>query len=706
MEEKKFELEFAGRKLIIKTGELAHQTNGSCTVQYGDTLVLATAVMNPTPREGTDFFPLMVEYEEKMYAAGRIKGSRFIKRETKPTDEAVLTARMIDRGIRPLFDNSLRRDVQVIVTVLSTDGENDADVLGIIAASTALHISDIPWNGPLAGIRIGRINGEFALNPTYAAREKSDLDLTLSVSEDKVLMVESGANEVSEADVFEAFKFALKHSKKIVKFIEEVREAVGKEKLVLTTETETIEDFTKEDLIKLQEECKEFLIPELDKFLFNIPRGSKKERKETLYKVKVLLDEFLQKKSIGKDRRKKVTSFFDSFIDEQITKAILERNQRVDGRSLTDIRPLSGKVGLLPRTHGSGLFNRGETQVLSVVTLGAPSDEQVLDGMELSGKKRYMHHYNFPPYSVGEAAPLRGTGRREVGHGALAEKALIPVLPDKEEFPYTIRVVSEVLGSNGSSSMGSTCCSTLALMDAGVPIKKPVAGIAIGLASDKKNFKILTDIQDLEDGDGGMDFKIAGTKDGITAIQMDTKTDGLTLEIVEKALAQGKDARLRILDVITSVIPEPRKELSQYAPRIVCLRINPDKIRELIGPGGKVINSIIDETGVTIDIEDDGLVNVTSVSAENMEKALQRIKAITKEAQVGETYVGTVVRLMEFGAFVEIFPGTDGLVHISEITDKERVTDVKKYLKIGQQVKVRVIKIDEQGRINLSIKKA
>ena len=526
MSKQTFEMEFAGRKLTIETGELALQTNAACTVRYGDTVVMATAVMSKEPREGVSFLPLMVEYEEKMYAAGKIKGSRFIKRETKPADEAVLTARMIDRGFRPLFDQSIRRDIQVIVTVLSVDGENDADIPAIIAASTALHISDIPWGGPLAGIRIGQINGEWVINPTYLAREKSTMDLAVSVSMDKVLMVEASSNEVNEETTLAAFEFALKHGRDIIKFIEDIRKQVGKEKKVLKDEVvlaeQELDDNQKnavEEIKKLQNECREKALSMIDKYLFNIAHGSKNERKEVLHTITDELEKYLLEKQVGKERRKKVMEFFEEFVDEQITNAILEKDKRIDGRKLDQIRDLSCRVGLLPRTHGTGLFNRGETQVLSIVTLGSPGDEQFLDSIETNGKKRYMHHYNFPPFSTGEAYPMRGTGRREIGHGALAEKALLPVLPSKEDFPYTIRVVSEVLGSNGSSSMGSTCGSTLALMDAGVPIKKPVAGIAIGLASNKKGeYKILTDIQDFEDGEGGMDFKITGTRDGITAI--------------------------------------------------------------------------------------------------------------------------------------------------------------------------------------------
>ena len=714
MNEKTFEMDYAGKKLIVKTGALAMQANASCTVQYGDTMVLATAVINKEEKEGMPYFPLMVEYQEKMYAAGRIKGSRFIKRDGRPTDEAVLISRLIDRGIRPLFDDAIRRDIQVVVTALSFDGVNAPDVPAIIAASIVLHISDIPWAGPLAGIRVGQVDGKFIANPTYEEREKSVIDLTLSNSMDKVAMVESDANEADEKTVFEAFKFGLEQTKPIIEFIEKIQKEVGKEKVVIDTsrkldgeEGDENQKVSLEELKKLEAECKEKALEQLDKYLFNIPKGSKGERKATLSKVKNDLEDFLKEKQVGKDRRKKILGFWEEFIDEQITTAILERDQRVDGRKLTDIRPLSAQVGLIPRMHGSGLFNRGETQILSILTLGSPSDEQLLDGMEVEGKKRYMHHYNFLGFSVGEASPIRGAGRREIGHGALAEKALEPVLPSKEDFPYTILITSETLGSNGSSSMASTCGSTLALMDAGVPIKKPVAGIAMGMASNEKGeYKILTDIQDLEDGKGGMDFKVTGTRDGITAIQMDTKTHGITLEMIEKALSQGIVALNEILDMIQKEIPEPRSDLSKFAPRITSIRINPEKIGTVIGPGGKIINKIIDETGVAIDIEDDGLVMITSTEPEGMKKAIEWIETLTKEAKVGETYEGEVVRILDFGAFVEIFKGTDGMVHVSEISDKERVEDINKYLKVGQKVKVKVMKIDEKGRINLSMKQA
>jgi polyribonucleotide nucleotidyltransferase len=711
---KKYEMEWAGRPLVIETGKLANQANGSCLVRYGETVVLATAVINKELREGMDFFPLMVDYEEKMYAAGKIKGSRFIKRETRPTDEAVLTARLIDRGLRPLFDDRLRNDIQVIVTVLATDTENDPDIPSILGAAVALHISDIPWAGPLVGIRIGQIEGEWVINPTYAAREKSAFDLTVCFHDDKVINIEAGANEVDEKTLFEAFKFSQKHVKKVLDFIEEIKKDVGKEKLVMPV-IETVEEpeldknqkASQQELENLIDEAKKFALEKLDKYLFNIPRGSKRERKEIVGQLKTEVIEFLQSKNIGKDRLKKAMEFFNDMIETEVSRAIIEDDKRVDGRALDEIRTLTAEVGLFARTHGSALFNRGETQVLSFVTLGAPSAEQLMDGMEISGKKRFMHHYNFPPYSVGEAKPLRGAGRREVGHGSLAEKAIMPVLPDKELFPYTIRVVSEVMSSNGSSSMASTCGASLSLFDAGVPIKRAVAGIAMGLSSDKKgNYKILTDLQDLEDGEGGMDFKVAGTTEGVTAIQMDTKTDGLSMEIVEKTLERAKQARLQILEVMNKAIPEPRHEMSKYAPRVISFRINPEKIRDVIGPGGKIINKIIEQTGVTIDIEDDGLVYITSVSEKGSAEAIQMIKDLTAEAEVGKTYVGKVVKIMDFGAFVEILPGQDGMVHVSEITDKERVNDVNKYLKVGQEVKVKVMKIDEQGRVNLSIKKA
>ncbi len=711
---KEYKLEWGGKELRVEIGRLAHQTNAACIVQYGETIVLATAVMAKEPKENAGYFPLMVDYEEKMYAAGKIKSSRFIKRETKPTDEAVLTSRLIDRGARPLFNEKMRNDVQVVVTVLQVDGENDPDIAAIFATSCALHTSNIPWNGPLVGVRIGQIGGEWVINPTYVAREKSDFELTACYTSDgKVINIECGANQVPDEVIYEAFEFGLKHSKKPLKLLEEIRKDLGQEKIVINyNKEEEVEDENQkaslEDLKKLIEETKKYAHDNIDKYLFNVPVGSKTQRKEKVYALKNEIVEMLQAKNTGKDRIKKALEFFDTFIEERVTEAILKEGKRVDGRGLDDVRPLSADVGLFSRIHGSGLFSRGETQVLSMTTLGAPGDEQVMDGMEIVGKKHFMHHYNFPPYSVGEAASLRSTGRREIGHGALAEKAIIPVLPKREDFPYTIRVVSEVMGSNGSSSMASTCGCSLSLMDAGVPIKKPVAGIAIGLASDSEgNYKILTDIQDLEDGQGGMDFKVTGTDEGITAIQMDTKTLGLTMEQVKEALEKGKQARLKILEVMNKAISAPRENLSPFAPRIVTLHINPDSIRTVIGPGGKMINAIIDKTGVNIDIEDDGTVFVTSASEAGMNEAIEWIKNLTREAKIGEVFTGKVIKIADFGAFVEIFPGQEGMVHISEITNEERVNDVRKYLKEGQSIKVKVIKVDPAtGKVGLSIKQA
>lgn len=700
-----FEMEWGGKPLKVEVGKVANQANGSCRVQYGETVVLGTAVMGGV-REGLDFFPLTVEYEEKLYAAGKIKGSRFIKREGRATDEAVLSARVVDRGIRPLFDDRMRNDIQLIITVMAVDGENDPDVPAIIAASLALAISDIPWDGPIGGVRVGQVDGEWVLNPSYAAREKSSMDITLSGTPERVLMLEAGAKEIDEKDAMEAILFGQKHLKPLMKFLNDIIEKIGKEKInVFKTEEEDAE--TAKEKNEIIEKAEAFLKEHVDEYLFGeLPKGTKGSRKEAKNDLKNRLEEYLKSEEIGKDKRKWALQIFDETIDARVAEAILKENKRVDGRALDEIRALSAEVDYLPRVHGSGLFARGETQVLSIVTLGSPGDEQTLDGMEENGKKRYMHHYNFPPYSVGDVKPLRGPSRRDIGHGALAEKALIPVLPTKEEFPYTIRVVSEVLGSNGSSSMGSTCGSTLALMAAGVPIKAPVAGIAMGLASDEKgNYKVLTDLQDMEDSDGGMDFKIAGTVKGITAIQMDTKTKGLTKDIVEETLARAKVARLQILDVMAKTIAEPKKELSPYAPRIEIIHIKVDKIREVIGPGGKVINEIIDKTGVQIDIEQDGSVFITSVNADGMIKAKEMINAIVAEPEVGKIYRGKVVRLMDFGAFVEIMPGHDGLVHISELAPF-RVNQVTDVVNIGDEIPVKLTEIDSQGRVNLSLKQA
>lgn len=713
MSVERFETQWGGKNLIIETGKLAGQASGSCTVQYGDTLVLATAVASSKPREVT-FLPLSVEYEERLYAAGKIKSSRFIKREGRPSDEAILTGRLIDRSIRPLFSQELRHDVQVVLTVFSVDGENDADIPALIAASCALTISDIPWDGPIAGARVGfipsddstkGIGGEWVLNPSFEARLKSKLDLVVSGTDQKVLMLEAGSEEMSEALVTEGIEFGQKHLKKILTLIEEVRAKIGKAKRVLEKPAITDEQ------IKLQEESQR-AIAETQKFLdgkrdmlFAQPHASKIDRRNIKDELYALTDAHLITLELSKEARKAGVSSVEDGIERLVTEAILKEGKRVDGRAVTDIRPLKVEVAVPPRTHGSALFARGDTQVLTTVTLGGPGMQQTIDTMDLSEKRRYFHHYNFPPYSVGETGRMFGPGRREVGHGALAERAIWPMLPtDKEAFPYTIRTVSEVLASNGSSSMASTCASSLALFDAGVPMKKAVAGIAMGLASTEDGaYKIITDLQDLEDGLGGMDFKVAGTRDGITAIQLDTKTKGLIPQIVRETLTQAREARMKILDAMDAVISAPRSELSKWAPRIISFKINPERIRDVIGPGGKIINEIIDATGVQIDIEDDGLVMITSTSPENAQKAVDWVKNLTREVKEGEIFEGKVNRILDFGAFVEILPKQDGLIHISELAHY-RVDQVTDVLNIGDTVKVKVIKIDEMGRINLSRK--
>ncbi len=701
---KRFECEIGGKPLIIEIGKLAQQATSSVMCSYGDTVVLATAVMSSKTNESIDYFPLQVEYEERLYAAGKIKSSRFIKREGRATDEAILTGRLVDRAIRPLFDDSMRNDIQIILTVLSVDQENDPDVPAMIGAAAALMLSPIPWAGPLAGIRVGRIHGEWVINPSYEARQKSELDLFVAGTHEKVLMIEAGAQQVAEDVCYDAVAFSLKHLGLVCRFLEDIQKQVGAQKRTVAdirTKVEEEESLTQDIIDKTHVWIREHVPQQLT----SGPKETKQSRKAAIAGLKNGLDEYLKSEQVGKDKRKKCLALLEEEAEAEVTRAILEREQRVDGRKLDEIRSLSSEVAILKRTHGSGLFQRGETQVLSIVTLGSPGDEQILDGMEEVGKKRYMHHYNFPPYSVGEVKPMRGPGRREIGHGALAEKALLPVLPTKEEFPYTIRVVSEVLGSNGSSSMASTCGSTLALMDAGVPIKEPVAGIAMGLASDEKgNYKILTDLQDLEDGDGGMDFKIAGTRNGITAIQLDTKTHGLILPIIQETLQHALRARLHILDGMTAVIAHPRADLSPFAPRIITLQINPDKIRDVIGPGGKVINEIIDATGVQIDIEQTGIVLITSTHEEGSKKAVEWIKRLTREVKVGEVFEGKVTRIMDFGAFVELLPRQEGLVHISELAPV-RVNRVSDIVKVGQTVTVKVIAIDEQNRVNLSMKR-
>ncbi|MEK7211504.1 MAG: polyribonucleotide nucleotidyltransferase [Patescibacteria group bacterium] len=701
----KFKTEWGGKELSIEVGRFAAQTNGACVVRYGDTVVLATAVMGGQ-REGLNFFPLTVDVEEKLWAAGKIKGSRFMKREGRASDDAIVTGRMIDRSIRPLFDSKLRNDVQVVITPLSVDQENDSDIPGFIAASAALSISDIPWAGPIVAARVGRVGGEWVLNPTFAAREKSDLDLVVAGTSEKAIMLEAGSNEVAEDEMVEGIKFAQKHFRAAAKLIDEVVAKVGATKVNIEDLSEPEDEEAKKEREELIAKAREFLSSKVIEKMFNTARASKAARKQAKHEIEAETESYLKEQQVGKEKRKAIISYVEKYVEEAISAAILKEEKRVDGRGLHEVRPLSADVGILPRTHGSALFQRGETQVLSTVTLGSPGDEQTIEGMEVDGKKRYMHHYEFPPYSVGETGPMRGPGRRDIGHGALAEKALLPVLPSKEEFPYTIRVFSAVMGSNGSSSMGSTCGSSLSLMDAGVPIKAAVAGVAMGIAQNKKgDYKIFTDLQDLEDSDGGMDFKVAGTRKGITAIQMDTKSAGLTFQMVKETLDQAREGRLKILDAMDAAINAPRPELSQYAPRIVSFKIDPEKIREVIGPGGKMINAIIDKCGVEIDVEQDGTVSVTSTSAEGMQMAVDWIKSIVREAKVGEIFHGKVVRLMDFGAFVEILPGQDGLVHISEIAPF-RVNRVTDFVNLGDEVPVVVTEIDEMGRTNLSIKQA
>lgn len=705
METKRFTTTWAGRPLTVEVGRFAQQASGSCTVQYGDTTVLATACMSDNVRDEIDYFPLMVEFEERLYAAGKIKGSRFIKREGRPTDEAVLSGRLVDRSIRPLFDKLMRNDLQVVLTVLSLDEESDPNVASMIAASVALTISEIPWRGPIGGVRIGRVNNEWIVNPSYKQREEGTLDLFVAGSDTKVTMIEAGAREVSEADMITAVDLAREQLKPIVAFITEIQSALGVVKRDPTAKLSPEKIADREARLAVLKTAQEFMHSIADKYMFSGgPKSYKHERKAAFSAMAAELEKHL----IAQNTDAKLLSFalaqVKYIVDAEATRAILEKGVRIDGRSLTQVRPLKIEVGVLPRTHGTGHFMRGETQVLSIVTLGSPGDEQTLDTMEFDAKKRYMHHYNFPPFSVGEVKPMRGPGRREIGHGALAERALEYLIPPKEEFPYTIRVVSEVLGSNGSSSMASTCGSTLALMDAGVPIKKHVAGLAMGLASDEHgNWKVLTDLQDLEDGDGGMDFKITGTRDGITAIQMDTKTDGLTPEIIAQTFAQARDGRMDIINQMAAVIPAARPDLSPFAPRIETIMIPVDKIREVIGPGGKVINEIIDKTGVQIDIEQDGRVMVTSSDAAGMAQALTIIKNIVREVEAGETFTGKVVRIEDFGAFVNLLPNKDGLVHVSEI-DWRRIDRPSDVLKIGDEVKVLVKEIDQMGRVNLSMK--
>lgn len=699
MEIKNYSIQVGGKQLQAQIGQLAAQAGGAVTITYGETVVLATATMKKQRSEGSDYFPLFVDYEERYYAAGKIKGSRFIKREGRPSDQAILNGRIIDRAIRPLFDERMRNEVQVVVTVLSVDKENEPILCAVMAASLALGISNVPWNGPVAAVRIGEIDNTLKINPVIEEMATSPLNLLVSGTEEKINMIECEAHEYSNEKTAEAAKIAYDEIRKIARFQKKIIAEIGKEKMTVEL-TAPSDEFVAEIKSFLDEKGLAEAFYTKDKkeqtSLMEIIKEGLEEKLVTQYGTNE--DELVK-------RRAEAGLIFENYLNDVLHTRILKNDERPDGRKLDELRKISAEVSILPRPHGTGLFQRGETQALTVVTLGAPGDEQIVDTMEVDEKKRYIHYYNFPPYSVGEVGFMRGPGRREIGHGALAEKALIPVLPSKEDFPYTILVVSEIMSSNGSSSMASTCGSTLALMDAGVPIKAPVAGIAMGIITgDDGKYKILTDIQGPEDHWGDMDFKVAGTKKGITAIQLDVKIDGITPEIVKEVLERAYTARMEIMETMLAAISSPRAELSKYAPRIISIKINPDKIRTVIGTGGKTINEIIDATGCEIDIEDSGLVFITAKNNESGEKAKKWIEDLTHEVKEGEIFTGKVVKIMDFGAFVEILPGQDGMVHISQLSD-ERVAKVEDVVKVGQKVTVRVAEIDKMGRINLTMKK-
>jgi len=697
MDTKIFKTEIEGKELSVELGRLAQQTNGSALVTYGQTTVLATAVLGSSASD-KNYFPLTVDYEERFYAAGKIKGSRFIKREGRPSDEAILTGRLIDRSLRPLFNQKLRNDLQIILTVMSFDGENDPGLPALIGASVALLVSDIPFNGPVAGISVGQDDsGHWMITSTLSAKAKTGSEIFaagIEKNKDILLnMLEGQALQMPESQMLEGIDLARKHIKKLI-------------------------DFQKDIVKEIKPIKKELLIQEIDAELKKIVDGFLGDKLETaiyhkekqvrinqLNEINSGLEELIQEKYPEDAKTKLIlaTDYVEEKIDEITHVNILKNNKRPDGRKLDELRKLSAEVGIMPRIHGSGIFQRGETQVFSAVTLGSPGSEQIFDQMEIEGKKRFMHDYNFPPFSVGEVGRVGGPGRRDIGHGALAEKALLPIIPPKEEFPYTVRVVSEVLSSNGSSSMASVCGSTLALMDAGVPIKEKAAGIAVGLMMDNDKHKVLTDIQGPEDHYGDMDLKIAGTKNGINAIQMDVKIDGVGMDILEDAFKQAKKARLEILEVITKTIKEPRPELSPFAPRVYSLHVNPAKIGMIIGPGGKTINEITAETGASIDIEDDGTVFITCEDAEMAKKAIGKVKALTKEAKIGEVYQGKVVKITDFGAFVELYPKQDGLLHISELG--RNVRRVEEVLHEGDFVGVKIKNIDNNGKISLVLEK-
>ena len=687
MDYRVFTTELAGRPLSIEFGKYAQQAAGSAFVRYGDTVVMVNVTMSAQPREGVDFFPLAVDFEEKQYSVGKIPGG-FIKREGRPTEKATLTCRLIDRPLRPLFPKGMRNDVQVVATCLSIDKDIPPEVPAMIGSSAALSVSNIPWNGPTGTVVVGCVDGELVINPDEQQRAKSSLHLTVSGTRDAVLMVEAGANEVSEELMLKAILFAHDEIKKIVAFIDGIQVEIGKEKaevpLVVTGDD-------------VKAAVREYAY---DKCCWVFEAYDRHERQDREAQVKADCAEHFAEQFEG--RLDEVADALYYLNKEIMRKKILEKGIRPDGRGLTDIRPIWCEVGVLPRTHGSAIFTRGETQALTVTTLGSMSDVQMLDGLGTEDSKRYMHHYNMPPYATGEAGRMKSPGRREIGHGALAERALLPVIPSEEEFPYALRLVSEILSSNGSSSMASVCGSTLSLMDAGVPIKSPVAGVAMGLIKDAEsgNVAVLTDIQGLEDFLGDMDFKVAGTVKGITAIQMDIKIAGIDRTILERALKQAYDGRLHILKIMLETLAQPREHLSKYAPKIVRFTINPEKIREVIGPGGKMINKIIAETGVKIDIEDDGRVYIATPDEAAAAKARRIIEGIAKDIEVGDVYLGKVVRIMNFGAFIELTPGKDGMLHISKMAD-HRVEKVEDVMNIGDEIEVKVSEIDSQGRVNL-----
>ena len=683
-----FEMEVGGRPLVIENGKMAKQANGAVLVRYGDTVVLVAVTASAEPREGVDFFPLTVDYEEKMYAVGKIPGG-FIKREGRPSNAAILCARLIDRPIRPLFPKGFRNDIQVIATVLSVEQDNPPDIAAMIGASCALSVSDIPFNGPIAGVRVGRVDGKFVINPTVEQREKSDLNLTIAGSYDAVMMVEAGANELPEDVILESILFGHKEIKRIVEFQRKIIDACGKKKREVRLFQTPPE---------MEQAIRDYAAARLDAAVRD---SDKLRRDEHIAAVNAdTMEHFLE---IYPGAAKEIAAVLHDVEKDIVRRMITHEKIRPDGRGLDEVRPVSCEVGILPRTHGSGLFTRGQTQILTVTTLGSLGDAQVIDGLGVEKSKRYIHQYNFPGYSVGEARPARGPGRREIGHGALAERALLPVIPTEEEFPYMFRLVSEVLESNGSSSMGSVCGSTLSLMNAGVPIRRPVSGVAMGLVKDGDQYTILTDIQGMEDALGDMDFKVAGTDQGITAIQMDIKIAGITREILASALEQAKRGRAFIMGKMMECISKPAPDLSPYAPRVTTMHINVDKIRNVIGPGGKMIKKIVDDTNTQIDIEEDGTILISAVNVEDAKKAVAIIEELVRDVEVGAVYKGKVTRIMTFGAFVEVLPGKEGLCHISQLA-KRRVEKVEDVVQIGDTLDVKVTEIDRQGRVNLSHK--